>query len=169
MCPGCLTYAGPTEKVTWNEESITRTWSDGPQECQFPFWYKGKKYTSCTTDGDVAQPWCATAVMRNTSTKHLDMVEGMWGYCGDCTGTIPEECLPGGHTVLSDKWRVITGGQNFLGTYLNLSGGGKTKQTANDDTLLQQWYRFKVPGTTNVLPAFKRGKSSSSDPFIHCS
>jgi len=47
------------------------------------------------------------------------------------------------------QWRAIT-------------GGGKTKQTANDDTLLQQWYRFKVPGTTNVLPAFKRGQTNPS-------
>merc|ERR1712223_1767914 len=37
---GCLTYAGPTETVTWKGKRITRKWADGPQECQFPFSYK---------------------------------------------------------------------------------------------------------------------------------
>ena len=104
-----MTYDGPTEKVVWKGKSITRKWADGPQECQFPFWYKGVKYTKCTKAGGIGQPWCATAVMKNPTTGNLDMVEGMWGYCGDCTGTIRKECLPGGYRVLTDSWRSIKG------------------------------------------------------------
>ena len=106
---GCLTYAGPTETVTWKGKSITRKWADGPQECQFPFWHNGVEFTSCTTDGGNSQPWCATAVMKNKTTKNPEMVEGMWGYCGDCSGKTPPECQPGGHTVLTDSWRSIGG------------------------------------------------------------
>ena len=104
-----MTYDGPTEKVVWKGKSITRKWADGPQECQFPFWYKGVEYNKCTKAGGIGQPWCATAVMKNPATGNLDMVEGMWGYCGDCSGTIPSECLPGGHTVLTESWRSIKG------------------------------------------------------------
>ena len=98
----CVTYTGPTE--------TKRKWADGPHECQFPFWYNGVEYNSCTTDGGISQPWCATAVMENTTTGNLDMIEGMWGYCGDCSGTTPPQCLPGGHNILGDSWRVTTTG-----------------------------------------------------------
>ena len=117
---GCLTYSGPTENVIWNGVNITRKWADGPQECQFPFWYKEVEYNSCTTDGGISQPWCATAVMENTATGNLDMIEGMWGYCGDCSGTTPPQCLPGGHNILRDSWRVTTTGL-FLQSNSNIA------------------------------------------------
>merc|ERR1712080_643745 len=107
--PGCRTYAGPTETVTWNNKTVTRRWEDGPNECQFPFWYQGEEYTECTMAGGVSQPWCATVVKDNVEHKP-EMVPGMWGYCGDCTShTAHTQCEAGGHTVLSEQWRKIGG------------------------------------------------------------
>uniref|UniRef100_A0A8C4YIY6 Fibronectin type-II domain-containing protein n=1 Tax=Gopherus evgoodei TaxID=1825980 RepID=A0A8C4YIY6_9SAUR len=41
--------------------------------CTFPFWYKGRRYTTCTMD-DSKRPWCATT--RNYDADHK------WRYCG---------------------------------------------------------------------------------------
>lgn len=42
--------------------------------CVFPFVYKGRKYTSCTTvNSRNRRPWCA-------STPNYD-VDKLWGYC----------------------------------------------------------------------------------------
>ena len=103
-----MTYEGPTETVDWKGKSISRRWSDNPNECQFPFWYGGIKYESCTTANNVNQPWCATAVQKN-SAGQLVMVPGMWGYCGDCTGAVRPQCKSTGHTILRDSWRAIGG------------------------------------------------------------
>lgn len=43
--------------------------------CEFPFTYKGKEYTTCTTI-DSVNPWCAT-------TSDYDANPDKWGYCID--------------------------------------------------------------------------------------
>ena len=47
----CVTYDGPDK------------WEDSPNECQFPFVYKGVEYNNCTTV-EKTQPWCATIVKK---------------------------------------------------------------------------------------------------------
>jgi len=75
-----------------------------PMECQFPFFYKGTKYDSCTNDLLLEYPygdfidvnyddfdgrteetfyWCATQVLSDQT-----MQEGKWGICN------PETCAP---------------------------------------------------------------------------
>ena len=56
FCVECLTYDGPAK------------WKDSPNECQFPFVYKGVKYDSCTTV-EKTQPWCATIVKKEGMNK----------------------------------------------------------------------------------------------------
>ena len=41
--------------------------------CVFPFAYKGKKYTACTTVDNGHTPWCATSSKGGSS--------GPWGNC----------------------------------------------------------------------------------------
>ena len=47
--------------------------------CVFPFTYKGKKYTSCTTAGSTKH-WCAYAV---DSSGVYHSGSGKWDYCKD--------------------------------------------------------------------------------------
>ena len=112
-----------------------------PNECYFPFHHNGKTYTKCTSDG-TTHPWCATVVKRDPQSKlfmmHLTMQiiilshsvfsdpvpvmstkggagwEG-WGYCGNCRkeGRSPQ-CAQGGHTVLNQAWRAVTGEDMLL-------------------------------------------------------
>ena len=46
------------------------------KECKFPFKYKGKTYSSCTTKGSkLGKAWCST------STNDDGTYNGKWGYC----------------------------------------------------------------------------------------
>ena len=47
----------------------------GVRACKFPFTYKNKTYTSCTTEGHT-HPWCAT-----TTTKGGKNYVSSWGNC----------------------------------------------------------------------------------------
>ena len=52
--------------------------------CVFPFVYRGKRYTRCSTVRSKGRPWCAL-------TPSYD-VDKLWGYCGGRGG---EECTIG--------------------------------------------------------------------------
>ena len=56
-----------------------------PSQCQFPFIWKGKTYTECTTDGGAGFSWCALEVDQE---GHL--VSNRWGMCDLSTCTEPE-------------------------------------------------------------------------------
>ena len=57
-------------KLSWDNASKTEF-----PDCQFPFWYAGKSYNSCTTDFS-SQEWCATAIDMDSEAK-----EFYWEYC----------------------------------------------------------------------------------------
>ena len=51
--------------------------SDIVKDCVFPFRYKGKKYSTCTTfDSENGKAWCATKIDSNGN-----VVTGKWGDC----------------------------------------------------------------------------------------
>jgi len=147
---GCRTFGGMTERVKLfgSNTMVTRKWQDGPDECQFPFWYQGNEYHKCTTESGTSQPWCATMVAKNKKGQP-EMVPGMWGFCGDCGGEIRAECKKGGHKMLTDSWRSIKGKKPI------------TKPYKDDFKLTRQWFRFNVTGTTNTMPLFKKGVTAT--------
>ncbi|XP_068731030.1 uncharacterized protein [Montipora capricornis] len=50
--------------------------------CHFPFTYRGKIYTTCTTQ-DENRPWCATTFNHD--------IDKQWGYCGgDAPGSVSQ-------------------------------------------------------------------------------
>eukprot|EP00092_Neocalanus_flemingeri_P054516 GFUD01064214.1.p1 GENE.GFUD01064214.1~~GFUD01064214.1.p1 ORF type:complete len:1274 (-),score=241.09 GFUD01064214.1:268-3900(-) len=128
----CWTYAGATE------------WKNEPNECYFPFSYKGTTYTECTAAGRT-QPWCATVVKKDPKTdvpvlsnKGGPGWEG-WGYCGNCQEAgVDNRCKAGNHAVLKQSWRAVKKSGSKLGR--------------SDKSLRAGWYKFDVPGTKNTIP-----------------
>jgi len=135
----CVTYSGP------------KRWIDSPNECQFPFVYKGVEYKTCTTV-DSTQPWCATIVKKDNNGKHVPSKKGgenWWGYCGNCKGEVDARCKAGGHTVLKHSWRAIK---------------GSTSSGSHDDSkLASAWYKFDLPGAENKIPAYEPGVKPSEN------
>ena len=52
--------------------------------CIFPFVFRGKKYTYCTSGLRRPQPWCPTQVDSNRAP-----INDQWGNCDDQCPTAP--------------------------------------------------------------------------------
>jgi hypothetical protein len=67
---------GPSPMTPEQERGCVRLTTMGKQ-CAFPFYYNGKHYWDCTTDGAVGlppHPWCATNEMPDGQSF-------AWGFC----------------------------------------------------------------------------------------
>ncbi|CAM4617406.1 epididymal sperm-binding protein 1-like [Lepidochelys kempii] len=71
--PWCATTANYDTDQRWSYCPDTMLGGNSEGPCTFPFSYKGRVYTACTTD-DSKRPWCAT-----TSNYEADR---KWRYCG---------------------------------------------------------------------------------------
>ncbi|UJR23917.1 hypothetical protein I4U23_026889 [Adineta vaga] len=81
-------------------------------DCEFPFNYKGKTYTNCTTDGDNGNiAWCSL------TTNYI----GMFTYCYDFT-----------NTTLDCRSSYKVNGKDYSGCNL-LSKSAKYKQCKTDN------------------------------------
>merc|ERR1712039_246840 len=69
------------------------------KDCKFPFIYKGKLYTGCTS-ADHNQPWCAT-------DTHSDGTYSTWGNCNCQAYPIGDvgslACVPGSIPINSES------------------------------------------------------------------
>lgn len=97
-------------------------------DCQFPFTYRGKSYTTCTTDGDNGNiPWCSL-----TSDY-----KGLITYCFDFR-TTTLDCLP--------KF-TMPGGKEFTScTFLSATARYRQCQTNNGTVK----YRFCTDAHTSA-------------------
>ena len=85
----CLALGNPLSKTDeyddeYEEEEVCLTSADSEApntECVFPFTFKGKTFTQCTTFDYYPQSWCATQV-----DGRGNYVRGEWGECSSsCT------------------------------------------------------------------------------------
>ncbi|XP_033025895.1 72 kDa type IV collagenase-like [Lacerta agilis] len=71
----CATTGSYDKDKKWSYCADTRLSTNPTGPCVFPFIYKGKSYTSCTTDGESdGKLWCSL-------TRNYD-VDSKWTYCG---------------------------------------------------------------------------------------
>jgi hypothetical protein len=84
--PWCSLSANYDADKTWGYCLVPTYGGTTPgAACNFPFWYNGKQYSQCTTDGGRGggdRPWCATS-----DTSHSDASPAHWGYCSDGSET----------------------------------------------------------------------------------
>jgi len=85
-----------------------------PKPCVFPFSYKGKMYTSCTSRG-MDRPWCGTK-NNEDNTKYLE-----WGYCA-CYADKPQGTKTCGGPECEDfeakrikRMQANNGGKSVIG------------------------------------------------------
>ncbi|XP_075771201.1 72 kDa type IV collagenase-like [Pelodiscus sinensis] len=71
--PWCSTTANYDVDGKWSYCPDTMLGGNSDEPCKFPFLFRGKKSTSCTTE-DRLQPWCAT-------TRNYD-ADRKWRFCG---------------------------------------------------------------------------------------
>jgi hypothetical protein len=64
------------EQGTTTPTSANQVFTEGGQQCVFPFSYGGQQYTSCTIDGSsIGKEWCGiVSVVDGNNPAH-------WGYC----------------------------------------------------------------------------------------
>lgn len=69
------------------------------QECNFPFWYRGRRYSACTPDGEEGlAPWCS--LQTNAEGNHS---AGMWGFCQQPARELAQDFRFSGANTCTDQ------------------------------------------------------------------
>jgi len=120
------------------------------QKCVFPFKYKGKTYSTCTSAGYYGRPWCSVENKENGYYKK-------WGRCSPyhCTAKPKPSCKKPCNRML----RPVCGSDGK--TYSNECA---LKNAACDDKSLKKVHDGPCASATTAKPSCKQPCNRNLDP-----